>query len=201
MTMPVRRTAGCLAIVLVTGLAAACTSSGGPDTAGPGASSTGPAPTGSGSSSPVVVPSSGSSSPGATSPTTAGSGTPADASTAQSIRSAYTDFFNSTSTTAMSQAALQHGASFKKTLEDQAKDSLSKNSGVKVAAVRTKGNLGFVTFTVTSDGAPLLTNFKGYAVREGGRWKVAAITFCTLLQLQGGAPAACNNPSITALPK
>jgi hypothetical protein len=37
-------------------------------------------------------------------------------------------------------------------------------------------------------------------VRENGKWKVAAQTFCTLLVLEGTAPPACKDPAITALP-
>ena len=101
----------------------------------------------------------------------------------------------------MSQQALQHGEAFKATLEAQAKGQYSKNSGVEVGDVAVRGPIADVTFTITSKGAPLLSNIKGYAVQEGGAWKVAAMTFCMLLKLQGTPPSVCSDASITALPQ
>jgi hypothetical protein len=53
---------------------------------------------------------------------------------------------------------------------------------------------------VYSNGKPALPGASGLAVRQGGKWKVAAQTFCQLLTLQGDAPHACNDPKITAVP-
>lgn len=197
MIMHVRRTAGCLAALLTVGLVAGCSSSGGPDTAGPGASSNNASSGASGGGGSSA--SSGSTgSSGATSP--AASGTPADASTTKAITAAYAAFFNSKSAPSKSEAALQNGRSFRTTLVQQSKGAYSKNSAAKVTAISVNGNVGYVTFTLTSNGAALIKGFKGYAVRENGTWKVAAITFCTLLQLEGNPPSVCNDPTITALP-
>jgi hypothetical protein len=140
-------------------------------------------------------------------PSAAPSGTPADAATRRLVAAAFSDFFGSTSTAARSQAALQHGEAFTATLEEQSKNSHADDSGATVGAVTLDGpghgttpNIARVTFTITGGGRPLLANVGGYAVREGGRWKVAATTFCMLLKLEGSAPAACHDPSITALP-
>jgi hypothetical protein len=37
-------------------------------------------------------------------------------------------------------------------------------------------------------------------VKEGGKWKVSAGTFCQLLTLQNAAPKQCSDSSITAFP-
>jgi hypothetical protein len=128
------------------------------------------------------------------------SGTPAGPATEAQVRAAYTTFFDSRSNTAQSEAALQHGSAFTATLAAQSRGSYAEKSSAEVTAVRVAGDLANVTFTITSNGATLLTDFKGYAVREGGAWKVAATTFCTLLKLEGDAPGACADPAITALP-
>jgi hypothetical protein len=102
---------------------------------------------------------------------------------------------------AQSEGALQHGSAFHATLVEQANGQFSKSSSAKVGAISVSGSRAYVTFSILSNGKPLLNNFKGYATLEGGKWKVAAITFCTLLQLQGGAPAVCNDPTMTSLPQ
>jgi hypothetical protein len=146
-------------------------------------------------------PASGSGSSPNSSPSGSGSGTPADAATKAAVSGAYATFFNPKTSAAGSEAVLQHGASFRKTLAEQASTAQSQNVSATVSKVsRTGPNVAAVTFTLLSGGSPLLTDTPGFAVREGGAWKVAAQTFCGLLQLQGGAPAACNDTSITALP-
>lgn len=145
-------------------------------------------------------PSSSSTSPVTSSPAPSASGTPADAATRKAVADAYAAFFGYKSTLAQSQAALQHGAAFHQTLVEQGKSSLADKSTATVSSVRVAGNVAYVTFTISENGQPLLSNTPGYAVRENGTWKVAAKTFCSLLTLQGSAPAACSDPSITALP-
>jgi len=192
MTIGMRRervaawTAGWVAGALVLTTTAACSSSGGPDTAGPNATNqtsaaapSSPAATGAGS----------------------GSGTPADAATSAAIKKAYGQFFSGTAAPAVSQQALQHGEAFKQVLEAQAKGQYSKGSSVQVTAITVNGPVAFVTFTLLSNGKVLLPNIKGNAVQDGGTWKVAAATFCLLLKLQGNPPSACSDASITALPK
>lgn len=175
-------------VLLVSGLVlaatAACSSSGGPDTAGPNAKN---------QSTPASTPAAGSSS--------APVATPADPATKQAVTTAYEHFFSGTAAPAVSQQALQHGEAFKATLEAQAKGQYSKDSGVKVGDVTLSGQVANVTFTITSKGKPLLANIKGFAVQEGGTWKVAATTFCLLLKLEGNPPSACSDSSIISLPK
>lgn len=135
-----------------------------------------------------------------TGPTPTASGTPPDGATRQAIESAYATFFGTSATTAQSEAVLQHGSVFRATIDEQGKSSYADKSSAKVTAIQVDGDVATVSFTVYSDGKPLLRNFGGYAVREGGRWKVAAKTFCALLTLEGDAPDACSRASITALP-
>jgi hypothetical protein len=129
----------------------------------------------------------------------AGGGPPVSAATKKAVLKAFTVFFNSDSTTTQSQAVLQHGAVFHKTLVEQGKSSYAKNTSVKVTSVsKVSKKVSAVKFTVTS--GSIKVPFHGNAVREGGKWKVAAKTLCALLKLEGDAPATCNKKSITALP-
>ena len=140
------------------------------------------------------------SSPAAVSSSAAMSGTPADPATKAAVAAAYSAFFSSHTTQAQSRAALQHGSVFAATLAAEAKSSHAKNASAEVTAVTVSGNVANVTFTLLSGGSPILPNTNGYAVREGGKWKVAAQTFCVLLNLEGTAPPACKDPAVTALP-
>lgn len=125
----------------------------------------------------------------------------ADAASTTAITKAYVIFFNSTTKLAASETVLQHGAVFKATLATQAKSPAAKGLSATVSKVVLQSpNLATVTFSLLSSGKALLANTPGYAVKEGATWKVAAGTFCALLTLQGGAPKACDDTSITALP-
>ncbi len=171
------------ALGLVAVLLAGCSSSGGSHSSPPpGGKSTG------GASTPAAGPPS-------------GSGTPADLATKSAVTTAFATFFSAKSTAAQAEAALQHGSAFTKTLADEAKSSQSQNVTATVTSVRLLGSdVAAVVFTLSSGGSPLLPNTPGNAVREGGAWKVAAVTFCNLLTLEGTAPAACKDSSITSLP-
>jgi hypothetical protein len=197
MTMLARCSAGFLALALAAATAA-CTSSSGKS--GNGSSPNGGDTVATSGAGSAGAPSGGASGSSGTT-AAAGTGTPADPSTKKSITDAYAAFFNSKSAVAQSEGALQHGSAFHATLVEQAKGQFSNNSSAKVGAISVSGSRAYVTFSILSKGKPLLNNFKGYATLEGGKWKVAAITFCTLLQLQGGAPAVCNDPTMTSLPQ
>jgi hypothetical protein len=191
MIVRVRRAPAARGFVLVAA-ATGCSGSG-----QAGAGSTAPQPGGSsgGSSTPAgTIAASGAATP-------SGTGTPADNATKALVAKAYTTFFDPKAPAAKSQAALQHGASFAATLEAAANSTAVQGIAATVSAVNSiSPNVAYVTFTLTSGGSPLLTDTPGYAVRENGTWKVAAQTFCNLLQLQNAAPAACKDPAITALP-
>jgi hypothetical protein len=134
-------------------------------------------------------------------PAASPSGSPASAATKRAIGKAYAALFGTTATLKQSLAALQNGSAFRATIVAESKQPAAKGSGAKVTSVSLQGpNVALVHFTVISNGKPILPT-TGKAVRTGGTWKVAATTFCSLLGLQGTAPKACNNPSITALPR
>lgn len=42
-----------------------------------------------------------------------------------------------------------------------------------------------VSWTLLMNGAPVLPDQSGEALLEDGQWKVSAVTFCTLLAIQG----------------
>lgn len=162
---------GCVAI-----LTAACSSSG-----------SGAASGSAGTSGPAAV--------------SSGAGTPADGATLSAISHAYATFFSSASTTPQSQAVLQHGEQFTRTLEEQAKSTYADTSSATVDSARLiSPDVAAVTFTVTSGGSALLPKAPGFAVRTDSTWQVAAQTFCGLLKLEQAAPDACDDPAVTALP-
>lgn len=143
--------------------------------------------------------SAGSAAGGAATPS--GTGTPADAATKALVAAAYTTFFDPKASPAKTAAALQHGPTFAATLDEAAKSSQAQGIAATVSAVNlVRPDVAYVTFTLSQKGSALLTDSPGYAVRENGTWKVAAQTFCNLLQLQNAAPPACKDASITALP-
>jgi hypothetical protein len=133
--------------------------------------------------------------------TPSGTGAPADAATKALVATAYATFFDPKASPTTTAAALQHGPAFAATLDEAAKSSQAQGIAASVSAVNlVRPDVAYVTFTLSQKGSALLTDSPGYAVRENGTWKVAAQTFCNLLQLQSLAPAACKDPSITALP-
>jgi hypothetical protein len=133
----------------------------------------------------------------ATAPSTGSAASPA---ILRAIKVAYRDFFSSTTTVARSQAVLQHGATFHTVLVQESNSPQSSNVQVTVTGARlVSPDTAAVTFTLKAGGVSL-PNSQGYAVREGGTWKVAAKTFCSLLEIQGKPPSACSDPAITALP-
>jgi hypothetical protein len=122
-----------------------------------------------------------------------------DAATMKAVVSAFTVFFNGNTKVAQSEAVLQHGPVFHKTLIQQGKTNYAKHSSVKVTSInKVSNNVLAVKFTVIA--GSIHFPYHGNAVREGGKWKVAAKTLCGLLKVEGDAPAACKKASVTALP-
>jgi hypothetical protein len=117
------------------------------------------------------------------------------------VTAAYDAFFSSRSTWRQSQAVLQNGARFHDALVAQGKSQYASTSTARVRSVRLLSpNVASVSYDILSNGQPLLQDVHGHAVRQNGKWVVAAETFCGLLKLQGQAPHACSDPSVTALP-
>lgn len=134
--------------------------------------------------------------------TTTSSGPPAPPAVRAEISKAYAALFGTKSTIAQSVDSLQNGQVFKKVIVAESKTPQAKGSGAKVTAATMRGaDLAKVTFTVFVNGTAELPNAPGFAVRQNGKWKVAAQTFCQLLTLSNNAPKACNDPKINALPR
>lgn len=134
-------------------------------------------------------------------PSSSASRSAAPADVAKGVSHAYVTFFDSRSSTAQSEAALQHGASFATTLADESSSGYADKSTAKVTKVTlVSPKVADVVFTVYSGDTALLPDSSGKAVLEGTTWKVAARTFCGLVKLEGKSPAACADPKITALP-
>jgi hypothetical protein len=129
-----------------------------------------------------------------------GGGAP-DSATTRAITSSFKIFFDTNTSLDDSVAVLQHGPTFRKTLDAESNSPAAKDITAIVSKVKVQSaNVAMVTFTIKTGAQDLLPNTHGYAVREGGKWKVAAQTFCSLLTLEGTAPPACKDSSITALP-
>lgn len=158
--------------------------------------------------------SSGSSSPHSTAATSTGtpssmssstpSGAPssADAATVAAITHAYQTFFAPGTSLQTSMGLLQNGAAFKATLDQQGNSSFAKKASASVADISlVSADTAKLKYTISVGGQPMLKDQTGYAVREGGTWKIADYTFCGLMTLQGTAPAACKTPAATTPPK
>jgi hypothetical protein len=151
---------------------------------------------GSASSTPPPTPT------GSTQSSTGGGAPPTiDAATTAAVKNAYVKFFDPKTPVATSVSLLQDGSAFQAALEAQAKGSLAQGASAEVSKVSLQSpNTAKVVFSILVNGKALLTDQPGYAVHDGGTWKVAAQTFCGLLTLQGAPPAACNTPAATTLP-
>jgi hypothetical protein len=140
---------------------------------------------------------------GSTQSSTGGGAPPTiNAATTAAVKDAYVRFFDPKTPVATSVSLLQDGAAFQAVLEAQAKGSLAQGAAAEVSKVSLQSpNTAKVVFSILVNGKALLTDQPGYAVHDGGTWKVAAQTFCGLLTLQGSPPAACNAPAATTLPE
>jgi hypothetical protein len=139
-----------------------------------------------------------SASVSASSPGAGNSGSAADVA---AITHAYTAFFSPTTPLDTSVGLVQDGEAFRQTLIDQGKTSNAQHASATVSKVVVNSpNRATVTFSILLSGSPVLPNQTGYAVKEGGTWKVSGATFCALLTAAGSPPAACKTAAATALP-
>jgi hypothetical protein len=134
-----------------------------------------------------------------TSSTAPAGSTAADPTTA--ITNAFITFFDGKAPIPQRLALLQGADAFQSVLANQTTSTIITQTSATVSAVVLMGaNQAKVTYTVSLSGTPTLPNQMGGAVRINGTWKVAASTFCSILSLGGAAPAACTDPSVTAVP-
>jgi hypothetical protein len=158
---------------------AGCSSSGGSSTNSPTATT--------GSPSVSSTPSSISSEP--------------DAATLAAVTNAYNVFFDPKSTDAQVENSVQNGAALTGAVANDNHSQYQGHSGVKVTKVQMLSPLvAKVTFDVSLDGQVILPNASGYAVKEGGSWKLAATTFCQLINIEGYKTDLCKDPKETAFP-
>ena len=151
-------------------------------------------------SSASSAPSTTSSTSSAPSTTTSTQGSASSADNT-AIRAAYATFFDVKTPVAASMAVLQDGAEFKDVLIEQGKSANAAKATITVSnVVVNSASKATVTFSVLLSGSPVLVNQTGYAVHEGGVWKVAGVTFCGLLAAQGTPPPVCSKPVATSLP-
>ncbi|MQY28626.1 hypothetical protein [Nocardia aurantia] len=116
----------------------------------------------------------------------------------QAVTDTYDRFFSTSIPVEEKPALLENGQAFTQALKDRADSTIAKKSRVTVSDVASTGpDSADVIFTVSFGGLPMLRNRKGGAIRTGGTWKVTQATFCSLLQMQGGAPPVCETGSST----
>ena len=145
--------------------------------------------------------SSASASPSMTTPaaTTAPATPSASASTAKKMTAAesiaaikknWVIFFNGKTPVATRQSLLENGSAFTALLKSQAKDPQAAMAGSSVQSVTlTSATKANVVYSILLSGTPVLTKQKGAAVYEGGTWKVATSSFCSLVLLESGGKA------------
>ncbi|MEE2033252.1 hypothetical protein [Rhodococcus chondri] len=114
----------------------------------------------------------------------------ADPETTQAVTDTYVTFFNGTTPPAQRAALLQNGDAFLPALEGMAADPQAMATTATVEGVTlVDENNAQVKWTLLMNGAPVLPDQSGEAVQEEDTWKVSAVTFCTLLAIQGdGTP-------------
>ena len=109
------------------------------------------------------------------------------------IKSAYTSFFSPKGSLADHVALIENGAQFTPVIGRFLHNPLASGASATVLSVTMQGaKKAKVSYTVKiSFGS--LPNRTGYAVLQGGKWKIADSTLCALLSLTGGTPSACKS--------
>lgn len=124
---------------------------------------------------------------------TTNSGSATKAAVAEISRN-WVSFFSPSTPASTTASLLQNGTKFMAAIEAQAKSPFASQSSVTVSSVKlTSPTTATVTYTlkIAGQAVPGLKNATGMAIKTGNTWQIADATFCQLLKLQGGAPAAC----------
>jgi len=111
------------------------------------------------------------------------------------IKAAYTGFFTTTTSLDAHVALVQDGAKFRSVIKSFLSNPLAKGVTATVSSVTMQGaNKAKVIYGVKIT-LFSLSNQTGYAVLQGGKWKVADSTLCALVSLAGAGstPAACRS--------
>ncbi|WP_328392744.1 hypothetical protein [Nocardia sp. NBC_00416] len=132
------------------------------------------------------------SAPAATSSAAAAAASP---EVQKEITDAFVTFFDGTAPPATRAGLVEKGDAFKPFLEGMASDPRASGTSVTVSGVQVVDDkTADVTYTLLLGGNPVLPDQSGQAIKEGDTWKVAAMTFCALLAVQGSGQAipACS---------
>jgi len=117
-------------------------------------------------------------------------------SASQQITQAWRAFFAGTTSASNKIALLQDGSAFTAIINGQASSTLAKGASATVSKVTlTSPSTAKVTYTVLLGGQPALRDQVGAAVRQDGKWKVGAASFCALLSLEQVSTPACPAPT------
>jgi hypothetical protein len=138
-----------------------------------------------------TVPSVTSGPPASTAPTTAPSTTAAfDEAAAQAqVIANWEKFFTPGTSVDERVTLLQNGSALRAAIEQSATNPLQQQARAKVTHVAfTSPTEATVTYDVYLNGAIALPNSQGIAVLEGGTWKVAQQSFCSLISLGVSGP-------------
>jgi hypothetical protein len=109
------------------------------------------------------------------------------------IKAAYTGFFTTKGSLDAHVALVQDGAKFKSIIHGFLTNPLASGVSATVSSVTLQGATKAKVVYSVKISIATLSNQTGYAVREGGKWKVADRTLCALVSLAPPAPAACKS--------
>lgn len=132
------------------------------------------------------------SSSAAPSSSAAASAAQADPAATKAITDAYVLFFDGKASPDQKAAVVEKGSVFAPVLQAQAANPQAQSTSVTVASVKLiDADHADVGYTLLMGGNPVLPDQTGQAIKENGKWEVAASTFCALMMLQGGTSPAC----------
>ncbi|MYR06773.1 hypothetical protein GTV32_10865 [Gordonia sp. SID5947] len=117
-----------------------------------------------------------------------------DPATTKEITDAYVVFFNGQTPPPERAALIENGAAFQPVLQGLTQNPQSMQTTVAVKDVKvTDANNAEVTYDLLMQGNPVMPGQTGQAIKEDGKWKVSADTFCALMAVQGdgGQIPAC----------
>ncbi|WAC54133.1 hypothetical protein [Gordonia sp. SL306] len=118
----------------------------------------------------------------------------ADPATTKEITDAYVVFFNGQTPPAERAALIENGDAFLPVLQGLTQNPQSMQTTVAVKDVKvTDADHADVTYDLLMQANPVMPGQTGQAIKEEGKWKVSADTFCALMAVQGdgGQIPAC----------
>ncbi|MEV4241713.1 MULTISPECIES: hypothetical protein [Nocardia] len=115
----------------------------------------------------------------------------ADSATTNAVTHAFVAFFDTKTPVDQRVALVENGTTFAPVLTAQADNPATQTTATVSAVQAGDAAHATVTYTLLMGGNPVLPDQSGQAVQENGQWKVAATTFCALVELQGGPVPGC----------